>query len=165
MKKYLFLIFAVCHTVAIHSQTVIVGDMDNDGKLTVQDVTRLVSTLTGQLEEQKITINSDFQALDGEWENKLGGVLSFDSKGQMTASLSNDIVSYKYMPQIGVLILLNNDHKTQKVYNVIQKAENFMTLCEYGTDDSVTYYKKLTVVDTPSDPSKENLSKKRMVVK
>ena len=98
-------------------------------------------------------------------KNKLGGVLSFDSKGQMTASLSNDIVSYKYMPQIGVLILLNNDHKTQKVYNVIQKAENFMTLCEYGTDDSVTYYKKLTVVDTPSDPSKENLSKKRMVVK
>lgn len=147
MKKTLLSILMLFCATFASAQEIVLGDMDGDGKVTVVDVTEVVSTVTGKSAIKKVSGNTlvnpnapDTELLAGAWRSITGEKITLNSDGSATHSNMQTVKTYEYYPYGRMLVLLNSGGYVVEVYDVIRTSENFVVMCVHGTNNYVCYY-------------------------
>ncbi len=143
MKK-LFCSLLVMLSMMSHAQTqqVVVGDMNDDGKLSVNDVTTLVSTLAGKTAQRTLTVGADPYLTDnskvaGTWRNQSGTEITFSADGKCSLGTG---YTYEYRPFQGFILINDASGKLVKVYNLYRAESSYLILGEVGGTKAFDYY-------------------------
>lgn len=108
MKKLLLTTLAFCAFTAFAQNEIVVGDMNDDGELTIGDVTALTATILGDQPTQThvckvnsfISDNGDLLGLWGDGTRSV----TFNADG--TSTLGH----YIFKPQLGRILIYNDNH-------------------------------------------------------
>ena len=91
MKKSFLSLAMLLSAMAVSAQSeTYVGDMNDDGKLDVSDVTQLINTVIGKQAPRKVSLGGgnpyavDNSAIAGTWRTTSGEVLTFNADGTCT---------------------------------------------------------------------------------
>lgn len=134
MKKQLLSLVALCLLgvgSASAQSDILVGDMNDDGQLTVGDVTTLVETVAGRAPQRTISTKCDPNASDpaviaGSWRAVSGTTLSLTADGAATYSLEATVKGFEYYPFRGDVVLLNADGYAVKCLHVARLAADYL---------------------------------------
>ena len=154
MKKTLFTFLLLFAATAANAQTIVKGDMDGDGDITITDVTGAVDVILGKAPKQTISQVGDPYAVDnsfvvGTWRT---------SDGETLFTLSEDgstnypgAVSYKFRPYQGTLMFFDTQDKPVKtiVLNEVDKGR-YLLAVNYVTDTYTYYYRDEPDVNYPT---------------
>ena len=154
MKKTLFTFLLLFAATAANAQTIVKGDMDGDGEITITDVTGAVDVILGKAPKQTISQVGDPYAVDnsfvvGTWRT---------SDGETLFTLSEDgstnypgAVSYKFRPYQGTLMFFDTQDKPVKtiVLNEVDKGR-YLLAVNYVTDTYTYYYRDEPDVNYPT---------------
>ena len=142
-KTILSLVVLFCTVTSMNAQQLLKGDMNDDGDLTVGDVTILVDMIkTG---ERVYIVNPstgmfeiDNTGLYGTWETSDNeSVVIFD---ETEATYNAKKYSYQYYPNLGKLVLSDKDSEKTKVMLFVDKSsENKIRIFDNGIGDFVEY--------------------------
>ncbi len=126
-KTILSLIVLFCTITSVNAQQLLKGDMNDDGDLTIGDVTALVEIVMGRKEPIPIDFSIamttvDNERLYGTWVTQDNEkIVVFDE----TSALYNDIkFSYDYFPNMGKLILSDKVSGLTKVILFVEKTSD-----------------------------------------
>lgn len=144
MKKYLFALFSLFF-VAANAQEIVMGDMNGDGKVTAQDVTEVVNTVTGKSPLKKISANSlvnpdATESLEIALRSSSGTKISLYSNGKATHNELSEVSAYKYYSNLNRIVLLNSKQDVVDVYDIIIKESGYCVLNEKGTRNFVKFF-------------------------
>lgn len=147
MKKLLFTILSLFSFAILSAQSsIVLGDMNNDEKITISDVTEVVNTMLGKTPVKKIAISESASAtiseesLIGKWRKISGEYFTIKEDGK--ASISNNVyaTSYEYYPNQGRVVFLDSQDNIVSVYDIIRQKENYLAVAEYGSSEIEKYY-------------------------
>lgn len=143
MKKliisFICIIAMICPS---HAQKKIVGDMNDDGKLNIADITVLVNTLLGKTAQREITSGDglDMTSLIGTWSSLDGKTMTIKADGYASLN-TKSVVRYEYNPTSGSLLFYNSSNRIAAVYEVVDKSDDVIYLYdELGSGSSAAYY-------------------------
>lgn len=143
MKKMFFAI-ALCllGMMQTSAQTVVLGDMNNDGKVSVGDVAKVVATAKGDLPLQTINLVSSANAIDnskitGTWRTKGGSEITFSADGKCSLGTG---YTYEYHPFQGFVLIYDASGTLNKVYNLYRAENTYLILGEVGGTKVFDYY-------------------------
>ncbi|MCQ2197754.1 MAG: Ig-like domain-containing protein [Bacteroidaceae bacterium] len=143
MKKMFFAI-ALCllGMMQTSAQTVVLGDMNNDGKVSVGDVAKVVATAKGDLPLQTINLVSSANAIDnskitGTWRTKGGSEITFSADGKCSLGTG---YTYEYHPFQGFVLIYDASGTLNKVYNLYRAENTYLILGEVGGTKAFEYY-------------------------
>ena len=126
-KTILSLVVLFCTITSVNAQQLLKGDMNDDGDLTIGDVTALVEIVMGRKEPIPIDFSIamttvDNERLYGTWVTQDNEkIVVFDE----TSALYNDIkFSYDYFPNMGKLILSDKVSGLTKVILFVEKTSD-----------------------------------------
>ena len=126
-KTILSLVVLFCTMTSVNAQQLLKGDMNDDGDLTIGDVTALVEIVMGRKEPIPIDFSIamttvDNERLYGTWVTQDNEkIVVFDE----TSALYNDIkFSYDYFPNMGKLILSDKVSGLTKVILFVEKTSD-----------------------------------------
>lgn len=144
MKNYLFALFSLFF-VAANAQEIVMGDMNGDGKVTAQDVTEVVNTVTGKSPLKKISANSlvnpdATESLEIALRSSSGTKISLYSNGKATHNELSEVSAYKYYSNLNRIVLLNSKQDVVDVYDIIIKESGYCVLNEKGTRNFVKFF-------------------------
>lgn len=120
MKRTTFLLLCLLAISGLHAQTGKLGDMNNDGDLTVGDITMLVDAVCGKAPAQSIVSKND---IVGEWFFSDGSPVNFGDNG---TAYWNESLLYEFMPAQGHIILYKADGTLQDAWTVIKLNDALM---------------------------------------
>lgn len=147
MKKQLFSLLALCLLgvgSAFAQDDIVVGDMNDDGQLTVGDVTALTETVIGRTPKRTISTKcdpnaSDPSAIAGSWRALDKSTLELTAEGKATVSGNGTVTDFEYYPYSRDLVLLNAGGYVVQDYHVLRLAKDYLVF--RLTDGSyATYY-------------------------
>ncbi len=154
MKKTLFTFLLLFAATAMNAQTIVKGDMDGDGDITITDVTGAVDVILGKAPKQTISQVGDPYAVDnsfvvGTWRT---------SDGETSFTLNEDgstdfpeAATYKFRPYQGTLMFFDTQDKPFKtiVLNEVEKGR-YLLAVNYVTDTYTYYYRDEPDVNYPT---------------
>ena len=154
MKKTLFTFLLLFAATAMNAQTIVKGDMDGDGDITITDVTGAVDVILGKAPKQTISQVGDPYAVDnsfvvGTWRT---------SDGETSFTLNEDgstdfpeAATYKFRPYQGTLMFFDTQDKPFKtiVLNEVEKG-SYLLAINYLTDTYTYYYRDEPDVNYPT---------------
>lgn len=122
-----------------HAQ-LIVGDMNADKKLTIEDITVLTSTVLGKTAQRIIsTEGSDKTTLVGSWVGTDASHFQLKNDGTIVQSTIGGS-SYEYFPNKGSLILYDKNNELLSAYQVKSVTSSCLTLREAGSKKDICFY-------------------------
>lgn len=144
MKNYLFALFSLFF-VAANAQEIVMGDMNGDGKVTAQDVTEVVNTVTGKSPLKTISANSlvnpdATESLEIALRSSSGTKITLYSNGKATHNELSEVSAYKYYSNLNRIVLLNSKQDVVDVYDIIIKESDYYVLNEKGTRNFVKFF-------------------------
>lgn len=144
MKKlFLTLIGMMAMFASSHAQTKWVGDMNDDGKLNISDVTVLVNTLLGKVSAKEISGDGlDQTALIGEWVASDGSWMTFYSGGKGSTSDDSAASTYGYNPSNKSLVFYNSSNVLESAYTVHSVSSTTLVVSSAGSATQKTYRPK-----------------------
>lgn len=137
MKKTILSLLAFCALSVSAQNEIVVGDMNDDGDLTVSDVTALTETIVGRQAVRRISVAGDPYAADntsivGLWTG-VSGTITFNADG------TTDYKSgyrYTYLPSQCLVIFYDQTDAVVESLEVILLKSNELVL----SDVSMTHY-------------------------
>ena len=125
-KTILSLVVLFCTMTSVNAQQLLKGDMNDDGDLTIGDVTALVEmikneervyidTSIGMFEPDKTTLYGTWETADHE------SIVIFDETG---AVYNNKKYSYQYYPNLQKLVLSDTESGLTKVMLFVEKKSD-----------------------------------------
>lgn len=123
---------------------VVVGDMNDDGKITVSDVTTLVETLAGRIPQRIISTKctSDISCpsvIAGEWKSPENSILILTEEGKATLNSNSSVTDFEYFPCSRDLILLDEKNQIVLDYHVL-RLSNESVVFKLPCGEYATYY-------------------------
>lgn len=154
MKKHLLSLFALClmSVGSAYAQSeIVVGDMNDDGTLSIGDVTLLTDAILSDKAPRVISTKCDPNASDpaaiaGWWSTTDNSKLILGADGSATVSSNSAVTSFEYYPFRGDLVLLDAEGYCVQDFHVLRQTPDYL-LFVLADGSYVTYY------------SYENLSK------
>lgn len=143
MKKIFLTLLTFCALSASAQNTVVLGDMNNDGGVTIGDVAKVVSTALGEEPLQTIETCSctsyqvDNTAILGTWYKNLTSTVSFNEDGTTDFKPENPNCTYEFIPSVGTLIIYNEEKVPVDIYHVHKISDNDLIFATY--DRSYVY--------------------------
>lgn len=147
MKKHLLSLLAlglmgVGSTFA--QSEIVVGDMNDDGQLTVGDVTSLTETVIGKAPRRTISTKcdpnaSDPSAIAGSWRATDKSTLELTAEGKATVSGNSAVTQFEYFPFRGDLVLLNAGGYVVQDFHVLRLAKDYLVF-RLADGTYATYY-------------------------
>ena len=144
MKKALFTFLLLFAATAMNAQTIVKGDMDGDGEVTITDVTSAVDVILGKAPKETVSQVGAPYAVDnsfvvGTWrtsDRETSFTLSEDGSTNFTGAST-----YKFRPYQGTLMFFNDEGKAVKtiVLNEVVKG-SYLLAVNYVTDTYTYYY-------------------------
>ncbi|MBQ9558823.1 MAG: hypothetical protein IJ762_01925 [Bacteroidaceae bacterium] len=132
MKRvFLSLVLLLSAAMMVPAQSLLVGDANQDGELSIADVTKSVNMLMGKETQTVIDLNPyrvDNSMLVGTWQMGTERV-TFRADGTTTYT---GAATYKFRPWKGTLILNDADGAVVKVFEVVDIADDALVLREEG---------------------------------
>lgn len=137
MKKHLFSLMLIAafgsYAAAFAQSEIVVGDMNDDGQLTVGDVTALSETVIGRVPQRTISAKCDPDASDpaaiaGHWTVADGAPLTLKSDGTVTSCDDANVKTFEYYPYGRMLVLLDASGNVVKDYLVVRKNKPLLVL-------------------------------------
>lgn len=140
MKKF-FITFLCMMTIICSSHAqLIVGDMNADKKLTIEDITVLTSTVLGKTAQRIIsTEGSDKTTLVGSWVGTDASHFQLKNDGTIVQSTIGGS-SYEYFPNKGSLILYDKNNELLSAYQVKSVTSSCLTLRAAGSKKDICFY-------------------------
>lgn len=147
MKKHLLSLLALC-LMGVGStfaqSEIVVGDMNDDGLLTVGDVTALSETVIGKATRRTISTKcdpnvSDPSAIAGSWRATDNSTLELTAEGKATVSGNSAVTQFEYFPFRGDLVLLNAGGYVVQDYHVLRLAKDYLVF-RLADGTYATYY-------------------------
>lgn len=162
MKKIFLFLLTFCALSASAQNEIIVGDMDDDGQLTVGDVTALTETVVGRTPIRTISTKcdpniSDPAAIAGEWRAVNRASLSLGADGKAKCTEWPSITHFEYYPYARLLVLLNEQNDVERHFTVLRLSANRLDL-DYNQHTS--YYPNDDMFATNFVISPKNLTLK-----
>lgn len=125
-KTILSLVVLFCTVTSVNAQQLLKGDMNDDGDLTIGDVTALVEMIKN---EERVYIDTsigmfepDNTTLYGTWETAdHESIVIFDETG---AVYNNKKYSYQYYPNLQKLVLSDTESGLTKVMLFVEKKSD-----------------------------------------
>lgn len=183
MKKAIFSLLLLCVATAMSAQTLVKGDMNDDGQVTVADVTSLVNVAVGRTPMTTINVGGSPFAVDnsyvaGTWYASDGTHFTLNADGTTDYGTG---FTYKFRPYQGTLMMFNASGKPVKTFVLNEVESAYLLAVNYATGD-YTYYtnqaslvtgltmsqssltmnsgttQQLTVTTTPADAFNANLT-------
>jgi len=149
MKKITLSLLLLFYTVvSMNAQSILKGDMDDNGELTIGDVTTLVDILAGKLEPLYLSVSQfseepDNDALIGAWQTEdTKNILIFEKADDAYIATYNDLnYTYQYYPDLEKLILYDIENNSIKVMLFVKKSEDSQSiqLFDNGVGQYVSY--------------------------
>lgn len=132
MKKQFLSLLTLCLMgvgSAFAQSEIVVGDMNDDGLLTVSDVTSLSETVVGKAPRRTISMKSDPNASDpsaivGTWCAVDKSTLELTAEGKATMSGNSAVTQFEYFPFRGDLVLLNAESEVVIDFHVLRLLED-----------------------------------------
>lgn len=144
MNKLLFPTLALFACQTIMAQEIVIGDMNSDGKVTIQDITECTNTVLGITPVKKVPMGnpyaSDQATIAGSWRSVSGTKLVFGTDGTASHNEINKVESYEYYPYRGDILLLDEDKYIIKYYHLVRMTDQYIVLCEQGSKDLLCFY-------------------------
>ena len=120
------------------AQTIIAGDMNEDGALTIVDVSELVDMVAGKSDILRLAVASmDKKLLVGDWKNSKG-IVSFAEDGTTTYGRAEGR-RYRFLPASNRIVLCENSDEVVDVLDVIELDGDRLVLSRRGTTEYTTY--------------------------
>lgn len=147
MKKHLLSLLAFC-LMGVGStfaqSEIVVGDMNDDGQLTVGDVTALSETVIGKAPRRTISTKcdpnaSDPSAIAGSWRALDKSTLELTAEGKATVSGNSAVTQFEYFPYSRDLVLLNAGGYVVQDYHVLRLAKDYLVF-RLADGTYATYY-------------------------
>lgn len=155
MKKVLLSLLTFCALSASAQTEIVVGDMNDDGKLSVGDITALTETVVGRQAVRRINVAGDPYAADntsivGQWSG-VSGKISFYADGTTDYK---EGYTYEYLPAQCMVMFYDSTGAVVESLQVMKLNANNLVLANasltqyytYGThgyiaEDGKVYYK------------------------
>lgn len=148
---------------AFAQRDIVVGDMNDDGRITVSDITALSNVAVGKTPMRTIAkCNpnvSDPEAIAGRWVLGDGRTLNLGATGSATLFGDNDVCAFEYYPYSRDLLLLDASGVIVVCYHVLRICDGKLSLVplmedvQTGTSVSADVYE-----DWTSDSHEHGLS-------
>lgn len=160
MKKHFFSLLAaalISSASAYAQNEIIVGDMNDDGQLTVGDVTELVETVAGRAPQRTISTKCDPDAsnpaaIAGHWTVAEGTPLTLKADGTVASCADANVKTFEYYPYGRMLVLLDEGGNVVKDYLVVRKNKPLLVLQQldgaYTTHNFVQLVESITLSET-----------------
>lgn len=151
MKKHLLSLFALClmSVGSAYAQSeIVVGDMNDDGTLSIGDVTLLTDAILSDKAPRVISTKCDPNASDpaaiaGYWSTTDNSVLILGADGSATVSSNSAVTSFEYYPFRGDLVLLDAEGYCVQDFHVLRQTPDYL-LFVLADGTYVTYYSAAT---------------------
>jgi len=144
MKKFLFpLMLLLCMSASMSAQTIVKGDMNDDGKLSVADVTSTVNVILGKQSLETISLNSSPYTVDntlvvGTWYKTKSTKVTFNADGTTDYPYAS---TYEFMPTLGRMILYDEKGNFVYVLFVNKVTDDYIYLNVMGSTTMDVYTK------------------------
>ena len=142
-KTILSLVVLFCTMTSVNAQQLLKGDMNDDGDLTIGDVTILVDIIAGKRPPIPYDLSIPLTAVDntrlfGTWETSdHESIVIFDETG---AVYNNKKYSYQYYPNLGKLVLSDTEGGPAKVMLFVdKKSDTQISIFDNKIADFVLY--------------------------
>ena len=125
----------------MNAQTIVKGDMNDDGTVDVSDVTMTVSTILGNIPLQTISLAGNPFEVDntlvvGTWYASDGTSFSLNEDG--TTDFCGG-TSYRFYPNQCRLLILNASGLAVRVIPVVEATSNYLLAVDYATGAPIYY--------------------------
>lgn len=155
MKKYIFSLMLIAafgsNAAAFAQSEIVVGDMNDDGQLTVGDVTALSETVIGHKAVRRISVAGDPYAADntiivGQWTG-ISGTITFNADGTTDYK---DGYTYRYLPTQCMIVFYNSDSAAVECLEVVELGTNILVLANPSLSSFLTYGLRMCYADDGS---------------
>lgn len=146
MVKRLFisLLLALVSVTTMWGQTLVKGDMNGDGQVTVTDVTSVVNVAVGKSPKETINVGGSPYMVDnslvvGTWYGTNYEELELNADSTVNSSAYRDAVTYKFRPYQGSLMLYNSQGRAVATIILQEVEDNYLLTYDTGTGE-YTYW-------------------------
>ena len=142
--KALFLsIVALLMSATLSAQTIIKGDMNDDGQVSIADVTSVVNVILGKAPQETISVGSNPFAVDnslvvGTWYATDGSHFTLSEDGTTDFP---DGVTYKFYTGQNRLVILNASERAVRIIPIVEATSSYLLTVDYVTGAPVYYTK------------------------
>lgn len=142
MKNTFFsLLLLSMAVVGASAQTLVKGDMNGDGQVTISDVTSVVNVILGKSPVETINVGGSPYQVDnsyvvGTWYAPDGTHFTFNTDG--TTDFPGG-ASYRFYPGQNRLLILNASGRAVQVIPLVEATSSYLLAVDYATG-SLTYY-------------------------
>lgn len=142
MKRLLFF-FAVLliSAVSTNAQTIVKGDMNGDGRLSVTDLTLIANTIVGKMDVETIdltvfayTVNNE--KIVGRWYKSDGSYITFNADG--TTDYPGG-ATYEYYPLRDRILVSDRTGSVIKTITLSAVTDVYMLVVDYSMDVTTCY--------------------------
>ena len=139
--KALFLIclLAFVSGLTVSAQSLLLGDTDQNGKLTIADITKSVNMILGKEAQQTLDLSPyrvDNSMVVGTWYMPDRTSFTFSADGTTTYPGG---VTYEFMPSQGRLLLYDATGVPVRVLSVVKVTKDYLLTVNYATE-TITQY-------------------------
>lgn len=143
MKKHLFFLLTLSLMgagSAFAQSEIVVGDMNDDGQLTVGDVTALTETILGNKDVRRLSVSGDPYAVDnasivGKWMD-VSGTITFNADGTTDYKPG---YTYEYQPAQCLVVFYNASKEAVESLEVIKLDDSSLVLADASFTNFYTY--------------------------
>ncbi len=157
MKKAIFSLLLLFVATAMSAQTVVKGDMNGDGLVTVTDVTSVVNVAVGRAPITTINVGGtivDNSSVAGTWYAPDGTHFTLASGGTTDYP---GCATYKYMSVQSRLLFYNASGRAVKALALAEVTSDYLLAIDYVTG-ALTYYTNQASLVTGLTMSQSSLS-------
>jgi hypothetical protein len=121
------------------AQSLLLGDTDQDGELTIADVTKSVNMILGKEAQQTLTLDPyrvDNSMVAGTWYASDGKSFTFNADGTTTYSGGT---TYEFMPSQGNLVVYDAIGLPVKLLPVVKVTSDYLLIVNHSTGAFTRY--------------------------
>ncbi|MBQ6190567.1 MAG: Ig domain-containing protein [Bacteroidaceae bacterium] len=144
MKRVFTILAALLITaVSANAQTILKGDMNDDGQVSIADVTSVVNVILGKAPQETISVGSNPFAVDnslvvGTWYATDGSHFTLSEDGTTDFP---DGVTYKFYTGQNRLVILNASERAVRIIPIVEATSSYLLTVDYVTGAPVYYTK------------------------
>lgn len=154
MKKHLLslLVFCLMGVGSTFAQSeIVVGDMNDDGQLTVGDVTALSETVIGRKPARRVAVSGDPYAVNnssivGRWSG-VSGTVTFNADGTTDYK---DGYRYEYLPAQCLVVFYDTTGAANECLEIIKLDKNALVLADASFTKFYTYGEHVFIAEDGS---------------
>ena len=141
------------------AQTIVKGDMNDDGQVNIADVTSVVNVAVGRVPMETVNVSNSPFTVDksyvvGTWYASDGMYFTLGDDGTTDFPGGS---TYRFYPGQNRLLILNSSERAVQVIPIVEATSSYLLAVDYVTG-ALTYYTKSTSLVTALAMSETSLA-------